>query len=209
VSVAIQSEPSWIQPGARSARTAGLRVLVVDEHEVVGWGFRLLLGRRAWVERCFTARSADEALSVAQRHEPQLVLIEGGLAEATSLPERLHSVLPASRVVLTTAERASVGREVVCTASSARELVGAVERAAHGLMPLGTAEEADGRPELSGREHEILELMSEGETNREIAARLFLSPYTVKQHTTAVYRKLGVRNRTEAAQRARRLGLIA
>ncbi len=49
--------------------------------------------------------------------------------------------------------------------------------------------------------------MASGKTNREIAKQLFLSPHTVKEHTSAVYRKLHVRNRAEAVQRAERLGL--
>jgi ATP/maltotriose-dependent transcriptional regulator MalT len=60
---------------------------------------------------------------------------------------------------------------------------------------------------LSSREREVLELIGQGATNREIAERLFLSPHTVKDHTTALYRKLGVRNRAEAARRAEQLGL--
>ena len=51
--------------------------------------------------------------------------------------------------------------------------------------------------------------MAAGATNPEIARRLSLSPHTVKEHTSALYRKLGVRNRAEAVQRAQRLGLIA
>ena len=61
---------------------------------------------------------------------------------------------------------------------------------------------------LSEREHEVLDLIAAGSTNKEIAERLFLSPHTVKEHTSTLYRKLGVRNRAEAVQRAQRLGLI-
>jgi two-component system response regulator DesR len=60
---------------------------------------------------------------------------------------------------------------------------------------------------LSPREREVLELIGAGATNREIAERLFLSPHTIKDHTTALYRKLGVRNRAEAARKAEQLGL--
>jgi DNA-binding NarL/FixJ family response regulator len=60
---------------------------------------------------------------------------------------------------------------------------------------------------LSAREREVLALMAGGATNREIADRLYLSPHTVKDHTSSLYRKLEVRNRTEAVQRAERLGL--
>ena len=60
---------------------------------------------------------------------------------------------------------------------------------------------------LSPREREVLDLIAGGSTNREIAAALHLSPHTIKEHTSGLYRKLGARNRAEAVQRARRLGL--
>ena len=65
----------------------------------------------------------------------------------------------------------------------------------------------DAMPALTGREREILGLIAGGATNREIAATLFLSPHTVKEHTSTLYRKLGARNRADAVQRAQRLGL--
>ena len=61
---------------------------------------------------------------------------------------------------------------------------------------------------LSEREQEVLELMASGATNREIAESLHLSPWTVKEYTGGLYRKLSVRNRAEAVQRAQRLGLL-
>jgi two-component system response regulator DesR len=62
---------------------------------------------------------------------------------------------------------------------------------------------------LSDREREVLEAVASGATNREIAERLFLSPHTVKEHTSSLYRKLGARNRAEAVQKAQRIGLIS
>ncbi len=62
---------------------------------------------------------------------------------------------------------------------------------------------------LSEREREVLHLMAAGSTNPEIARALHLSPHTIKEHTSSLYRKLEVRNRTEAVQRAQRLGLLA
>jgi two-component system response regulator DesR len=62
-------------------------------------------------------------------------------------------------------------------------------------------------PSLTERESEILGLIAGGATNREIAQVLFLSPHTVKEHTSTMYRKLGARNRADAVQRAQRLGL--
>ncbi len=69
--------------------------------------------------------------------------------------------------------------------------------------------QADQPPNLlSAREREVLALIADGSTNREIAAQLYLSPHTVKEHTSALYRKLKARNRAEAVQRAQRIGLL-
>jgi ATP/maltotriose-dependent transcriptional regulator MalT len=76
-----------------------------------------------------------------------------------------------------------------------------------GMEVFGRNEEEPGP--LSGREREVVGLIAGGATNREIAQRLYLSPHTVKEHTSAIYRKLGVRNRAEAVKRAQRLGIIA
>ena len=56
--------------------------------------------------------------------------------------------------------------------------------------------------------HEVLDLIARGSTNREIAEPLYLSPHTVKEHTSVLYRKLRARNRAEAVQRAQRIGLL-
>jgi two-component system response regulator DesR len=69
--------------------------------------------------------------------------------------------------------------------------------------------EAPTGPVLTDRELEVLDLIGSGSTNREIAEQLFLSPHTVKEHTSSLYRKLSVRNRAEAVQKAQRLGLIS
>src|SRR5947208_1228566 len=61
---------------------------------------------------------------------------------------------------------------------------------------------------LPARERQVLEMIASGSTNREIAERLFLSPHTVKDHTSALYRKIGARNRAQAILRAQRLGML-
>ena len=61
------------QPGRGDRR---LRVLVVDDHDVVHWGFRLMLGEQPWVERCLSARNGDEAIELARRYEPHVALVD-------------------------------------------------------------------------------------------------------------------------------------
>jgi two-component system response regulator DesR len=90
----------------------------------------------------------------------------------------------------------------------AQEIAEAIRMVARGMTVFTEAEEAPATS-LSAREREVLQLVGSGATNREIAAALHLSPWTVKEYTGLLYRKLGVRNRAEAVQRAQRLGLLA
>ena len=79
------------------------------------------------------------------------------------------------------------------------------------MVSLGTEVFADAAPldsPLSEREQEVLSLIATGSTNKEIAGQLHLSPHTVKEHTSAIYRKLGVRNRAEATRQAQRLKIL-
>ena len=79
------------------------------------------------------------------------------------------------------------------------------------MVSLGTEVFADQAPldsPLSEREQEVLSLIATGSTNKEIARHLHLSPHTVKEHTSAIYRKLGVRNRAEATRQAQRLKIL-
>jgi two-component system response regulator DesR len=195
-----------------------LRVLVVDDHDVVHWGLRSLLGAQPWVERCLAAHNEAEALALARRYEPHVALLDlfVGSESGAEICGRLREVSPATRVLLisgagrisATAARAAGASGFVTKDWAANDVVDAVrEVAAGGTVFEEAAEEPPGG--LSPREREVLELIATGATNAEIAAQLFLSPHTVKEHTSALYRKLGVRNRAEAVQRAQRLGLTA
>jgi two-component system response regulator DesR len=194
-----------------------LRVLVVDDHDVVHWGFRLLLERQPWVERCVVAPGGKEAMEQARRLKPDVALIDLLLRDESGaeLCEELHEALPETRILLLSgvgsispavARRAGASG-FVSKDLGAGDIVKAVRMVALGMEVFGRGEEQAGP--LSGREREVVGLIATGATNREIAQRLFLSPHTVKEHTSAIYRKLGVRNRAEAVKRAQRLGIIA
>ena len=193
-----------------------LRVLVVDDHDVVHWGFRLLLTEQPWVERCLSASSFDEALEMARRYEPHVVLIDLFLGERSGaeLCEALTAELPATRVLLISgagwispqAAKAAGASGFVSKDWTADDVAAAVRMVGKGMTVFAPRVEQPSVP-LSEREREVLALMAKGATNREIAARLYLSPHTVKEHTSALYKKLKARNRAEAVQRAERLGL--
>jgi DNA-binding NarL/FixJ family response regulator len=193
-----------------------LRVLVVDDHDVVHWGFRLLLTEQPWVERCLTARDFDEALELARRYEPHVALVDLFLGEQSGaeLCEALTTESRRTRVLLISgagwispqAARAAGASGFVSKDWSANDVAAAVRMVGKGMTVFAPRLEQPSTP-LSDREREVLALMATGATNKEIAARLYLSPHTVKEHTSSLYRKLRARNRAEAVKRAERLGL--
>ncbi|HEX8156497.1 MAG TPA: response regulator transcription factor [Solirubrobacteraceae bacterium] len=196
-----------------------LRVLVVDDHDVVQWGFRLMLGELEWVERYLSARNGDEALELTRQHAPDVALVDLFLGEESGpeVCERLLTERPEMRVLLISgAGRISPATARACGASGfvpkdwpAADVARAVRMVALGMALFEPTPAPAGGLSLTGREREVLERIADGATNREIAGALHLSPHTVKEHTSALYRKLDVRNRAEAVQRAQRLGLLS
>jgi DNA-binding NarL/FixJ family response regulator len=79
-----------------------LRVLVVDDHDVVHWGFRLMLSEQPWVERCLSAHSAAEALELASRYRPHVALVDLFIGEESGAEvcEQLRTSVPETRVLL-------------------------------------------------------------------------------------------------------------
>ena len=203
-------------PGRAADRK--LRVLVVDDHDVVHWGFRVLLGEQPWVERCLAARTGDEALRLLPTLHPDVALVDLFLAgeSGADVCDSIRKASPSTRVLLISgagrmspaAARAAGASGFVSKDWEAREVARAVRMVGVGMTVFEpTAEQP--APMLSEREREVLDLIAAGSTNREIAEQLFLSPHTVKEHTSAVYRKLQARNRAEAVQRAQRIGLLS
>jgi DNA-binding NarL/FixJ family response regulator len=193
-----------------------LRVLVVDDHDVVQWGFRLLLERQSWVERCLAASGGAEAVDVCRRLRPEVALVDMLLGEESGAEvcEEIRAVSPGTRVLLISGAgvispnvaRSAGASGFISKDWSAVDVVKAVR-----MVSLGTevfAEHAALDSPLSEREQEVLSLIATGSTNKEIAGRLHLSPHTVKEHTSAIYRKLGVRNRAEATRQAQRLRIL-
>jgi DNA-binding NarL/FixJ family response regulator len=194
-----------------------LRVLVVDDHDVVHWGFRLLLGEQSWVERCVAARNATEALELTRRYSPHVALVDlfVGDESGADICESIRSTSPETRVLLISgagrisphAAKAAGASGFVSKDWGAHDVAMAVRMVGLGMTMFPPQSEQP-TTLLSEREQEVLRLVAQGSTNREIAEQLYLSPHTVKEHTSTLYRKLKARNRAEAVQRAQRIGLL-
>jgi two-component system response regulator DesR len=197
--------------------TRAMKVLVVDDHDVVQWGFRLLLTQQPWVERCLTARTGAEALELTRRYGPHVALVDLFLAgeSGTDVCAAIRRESPSTRVLLISgagrmspaAARAAGASGFVSKDLEAAEVTRAVRMVGAG-MTLFPPKVDQPAPLLTEREREVLSLIAAGCTNREIAEQLYLSPHTVKEHTSALYRKLSARNRAEAVQLAQRMGLL-
>ncbi|HZU59394.1 MAG TPA: response regulator transcription factor [Solirubrobacteraceae bacterium] len=203
--------------GLRSAPVK-LCVLVVDDHDVVHWGLRALLGAQPWIERCLAAHDGTEAVALAQHYRPHVALIDlfMGSESGAEICGRVLAVSPSTRALFVSgagrisaaAARAAGASGFIAKDWPADDVAQAVRVVASG----GTVFESEAGTDpggLSAREREILALIATGATNTEIAERLFLSPHTVKEHTSTLYRKLGVRNRAQAVQEGQRIGLTA
>lgn len=216
---------------------APIRILLVDDQELFREGLRMLLATQADVEVVGEAGDGEEALREAARLRPDVVLMDlrMPLLDGVTATRRLRAVQPGSRVIaLTTfdddeyvfdALRAGAVGYLLKDVSS-RKLFEAVRAAACGesvLQPSVAARVvaefarlAERAPSpaaplaepLSERERQVLRLVADGATNRDIAARLYITPGTVKNHVTSILGKLGVSDRTQAALRARELHLL-
>ncbi len=192
-------------------------MLVVDDHDVVHWGFRLMLTQQPWVQRCLSAHSGREALSLAARYRPHVALVDLFIGEESGAEvcELIREREPNTRVLLFSgageisprAARAAGASGFAYKDWPAPRIASAVHSVGLGKTVF-EPHDRQGALGLSDRERAVLELMASGATNPEIGDALHLSRHTVKEHSSAVYRKLGVRNRTEAVQRAQRLGLL-
>jgi len=207
-----------------------LRVMLVDDHALIRSAIRQAL-EAPDIDVVGEAGSAEEALEMAPRLRPDLLLLDIDLPGMTGMEavRELAPRLPATRIVMLTAstDRRDLLDAMRHGASGylTKDLTGdALLRAVRGIrrgdLPMsrvhaalvvdhlarGARSPGAGTDEigvLSAREQEVLRLLADGLTDREIAGGLAISPRTVESHVSSVLRKLGVRNRAEAAQRYR------
>jgi len=189
-----------------------VRALVLDAHAPTRIGLGVLLRHQPWIARCLLAAEHQESLALARRHRPDVAILDISDAGpfASSITAQIRDAHPAVQIVLSSRCSKSLGVQPLAVGATAFLAPGSSgENIVETIRAAVLSNEAPAPPaprtadsHLSEREREILGLLSTGATNREIALRLHLGPDSIKKHATALYRKLGVRNRTEAAQRA-------
>ena len=202
----------------------GLRIVVVDDHEVVREGIRTLLDRRPGMSVVGEAGTVAQALNVVMREKPDVVVMDVRLPDGNGVEacREIRAELPDTHVLMLTsyADDEAVLNSILAGASAyllkqtrGQQLADAVEAVARGeslLDPLVTKRVLDQMRQISSgggeklsplteNENKILLLIAEGKTNREIAAEIFLSDKTVKNYVSSILSKLNVRRRSEAA----------
>ena len=175
----------------------------------------MVLHRQPWIARCLLATDIDEATQLARRHRPDVAVVDvsesGPFTSGYLAP--LRTARPTMPIVLSTLSAGpqpgqldGLGhRRVITSEHSIDEALAVIRAALLGAATARVDAAIVAEHGLSVREQEVLALLCTGATNREIAAALHVGPETVKKHARSLYRKLGARNRTEAARRAAEL----
>jgi two-component system, NarL family, response regulator DevR len=202
-----------------------IRILIVDDHEVVRLGLRILLEDQPDLQVVAEAGNFDEALREAERHRPHVAVLDINLPGRSGLEacREMQRRFPETRVVMLTsyADDAFVAEALRAGASGyvlkqvgGDELLRAVQAAAHGEMALDpqtsarvvarlydleNRAEADTWRTLSPREQDVARLAAQGKSNKEIGAALGLSGITARNYLSNALDKLGLANRVELA----------
>jgi DNA-binding NarL/FixJ family response regulator len=204
-----------------------IRVVVVDDHELVRAGLVELLAAAGDIDVVGTAADGERALDVVSAQRPDVVVMDlsmpgiGGI-EAT---RRVLAEHPGIRVIVLTSfsgssevldalDAGAIG--YLLKDASPEELRGGILAASRGESPLSpkaaravlaARDERQEAPALSDREREVLACVAQGLSNKLIARRLEISEKTVKAHLTSIFQRIGVTDRTQAALWAQRHGL--
>jgi two-component system response regulator DevR len=202
-----------------------LRLLVVDDHEVVRQGLASLLNRRDTFQVVAEAGTVSEAIAAADRFKPDLVIMDVRLPDGSGIEacREIRAEHPDIRVVMLTSypDEEAVLSAIVAGASGyllkqvrARDLVSALEAVGRGeslldpavtekvlerIRRIANSSYTDEFAQLTSQERKILLLVAEGKTNKEIAADVYLSDKTVKNYVSSILSKLNLQRRAQAA----------
>src|SRR4029079_10796379 len=199
-----------------------LRLLVVDDHEVVREGLVSMLARRPNFQVVAEAGTAADSIELARKFRPELVIMDVRLPDGSGIEacREIRAELPDTRVVILTSypDEEAVFSAIVARASGyllkqvrGRDLVAALESVGRGeslldpavtekvlerVRRVASGSATDELAELTAQERKILMLVAEGKTNKEIAVEVFLSDKTVKNYVSSILSKLNLQRRT-------------
>ena len=207
-----------------------IRVLLADDHALVRQGFRLILSAQPDIEIVGEAGNGRQTVELAERLRPDVVVMDVAMPEMNGIEatRRLAALSPRTRVLALSMYKDSVYvREILRAGARGyllkdaidRDLLAAVRAVAAGEGYLSPAVSeavlsdyrrhvSDPLDLLTGREREVLQMIAEGKTNKEIAAALNLSVYTVDAHRGRIMEKLNLHSVGELVRFAVRAGLI-
>jgi DNA-binding NarL/FixJ family response regulator len=202
-----------------------VRIMLVDDHDVVREGLRALLTRREGFQVIAQAGTVADAVVEAARAEPDVIVMDVRLPDGSGIEacREIREARPETKVIILTsyADDDAVFAAILAGASGyvlkqtrGSAVADAIEAVARGeslldpsvtqkvmerMRSASVRKETDPLEALNEQEHRILVLIAEGKTNKEIAAEVFLSDKTVKNYVSSILTKLNLRRRSEAA----------
>lgn len=232
----LSAEPQ-VQTPASAPYARALRILVADDHDILRRGLKQLLTSRVGWQVCAEARTGREAVKLSEQHKPDIVVIDISMPDLNGLEaaRRIRKAIPGVGIVILTLHFsdqlvkdivAAGARGYVMKADADRDLVHAVDalannrtfftaRAAEMLLTDFTERVATEAPaavnpqsRLTPREREIVQMLAEGKSSKEVAAVLGISVKTAETHRANIMRKLQVHSISELVRYAIRNGII-
>lgn len=206
------------------------KILLADDHTIVRQGLKLIISSHADLQVIGEAANGREVLELAEKLKPDVILMDVAMPELNGIEatRRLHEVSPRTKVlVLSMHKEAVYVREILKAGARGyilkdaidTELISAIQSVARGDGYISPAISgtllSDYRQNitnpldlLSSREREVLQLIAEGKTNKEVATRLNLSVYTVDSHRGKIMEKLNLHSTGELVRFAMKQGLV-
>ena len=196
-----------------------IRILLADDHALLRMGLSTLLGCERDMQIVGEAADGEEAVERAAKLKPDVVIMDLAMPkmDGVEATRQIHAAQPKTRVLVLTSYGTSVeisralaagASGVIVKDASSDDLPDAIRRIAAGERVLSSELLPESDETLSERQGQILDALIRGLSNNEIATLLDISPSCVKQHTMALYKKLGAANRTEAVAIAMRKQLL-
>jgi DNA-binding NarL/FixJ family response regulator len=219
-----------LQKAALRLGTKTVRILIVDDHDIIRRGLKQLLTARSGWEICGEAKTGREAVALAEQLRPEIVILDISMPDLNGLEaaRRIHKSLPKTGILILTLHFSDQlvrdiveagARAYIMKSDADRDLVSAVEalanhrtfftpRAAEMLLN-GFSRESSGaepqalpRDRLTSREREIVQLLAEGKSSKEVAVALGISVKTAETHRANIMRKLELHSVSEVVRYA-------